>query len=99
MIRLVKGLLWGVYGVYCWLTFLVLACLALVILLLLPGLERRRRLAGWTARVALGAMGVRISMQRSELLPPDHCVVVANHTSYLDGVVLIAALPPRFAFV
>ncbi|MEO8316232.1 MAG: lysophospholipid acyltransferase family protein, partial [Pseudomonadota bacterium] len=27
------------------------------------------------------------------------CVVVANHSSYLDGVVLYAALPPVFSFV
>src|SRR5690606_22676590 len=27
------------------------------------------------------------------------CVVVANHASYLDGIVLTAALPPRFTFL
>jgi len=26
-------------------------------------------------------------------------VLVANHASYLDGVVMTAALPPRFGFV
>jgi 1-acyl-sn-glycerol-3-phosphate acyltransferase len=30
---------------------------------------------------------------------PDPCIVVANHCSYLDGVVLAAVLPPRFDFV
>jgi 1-acyl-sn-glycerol-3-phosphate acyltransferase len=32
-------------------------------------------------------------------LPRGQCVVVANHASYLDGVVMTAALPPRFGFV
>src|SRR4029453_8029336 len=32
-------------------------------------------------------------------LPVTSCVVVANHASYLDGVVLKAVLPPRFSFV
>ncbi len=30
---------------------------------------------------------------------PEPCIVVANHCSYLDGVVLAAILPPRFDFV
>jgi len=34
-----------------------------------------------------------------ERLPTGQCVVVCNHASYLDGIVLTAALPPRFAFV
>ncbi len=34
-----------------------------------------------------------------ENLPAGQCVVVANHASYLDGVVMAAALPPRFGFV
>ena len=32
-------------------------------------------------------------------MPDGQCVVVANHASYLDGVVFSAALPPRFGFV
>jgi 1-acyl-sn-glycerol-3-phosphate acyltransferase len=32
-------------------------------------------------------------------LPQVPCVVVANHASYIDGLVAAAALPPDFAFV
>lgn len=71
----------------------------LLVLFLLPGLERRRRLVQAGARVALWAMGMRIRVLHAERLPAGPCVVVANHASYLDGVVMAAVLPPRFAFV
>lgn len=45
------------------------------------------------------ASGIRLEFEGADQLPADGCVVVANHTSYLDGVILIAALPPRFGFV
>ncbi len=32
-------------------------------------------------------------------LAPGQCIVVANHASYLDGLVFTAALPARFSFV
>lgn len=34
-----------------------------------------------------------------EQLPDGPCIVAANHASYVDGVVLTAALPSRFRFV
>ncbi len=45
------------------------------------------------------AAGIPFSVQGADRLPREPCVVVANHASYLDGVVAIAALPPDFAFV
>lgn len=42
-------------------------------------------------------MPLRIIDQQN--LPAGACVVVANHASYLDGIVLKAALPARFSFV
>ncbi len=38
-------------------------------------------------------------MRNLERIPGGQCVVVANHASYLDGLVFTAALPPRFGFV
>ena len=40
-----------------------------------------------------------LTVKFPERLPPGQCVVVCNHASYLDGIVLTAALPPRFGFV
>ncbi len=87
------------YGLYTWTVFLSLSVLALLGMLIVPGVERRRRIAGLTARAFLAAAGMRLRSQGLEHLPSQSCVVVANHASYLDGVIMIAALPPRFGFV
>ncbi len=79
--------------------FLVLSLAILVVLLLLPGVERRRALTRAGARGALALMGMRVQLQHADRLPDGPCVVVANHQSYLDGVVMTAALPARFGFV
>jgi 1-acyl-sn-glycerol-3-phosphate acyltransferase len=87
------------YGAYAYITFLVLGSLALIIVLLLPGLERRRAVARAAARAFLRLAGMRLEVKGLDQLPAGQCVVVANHASYLDGLVLQAALPPRFGFV
>jgi 1-acyl-sn-glycerol-3-phosphate acyltransferase len=74
-----------VYGIYAWLAFVVLGALTLLVALL-PGLSLR-------------FAGIRVSMHNAASLPEGPCVVVANHASYLDGVVLKAMLPARFCFV
>jgi len=65
----------------------------------LPGVERRRTAARAAARIFLRLAGLPLTVKFLERLPPGQCVVVCNHASYLDGVVLFAALPSRFAFV
>lgn len=87
------------FGTYCWTTFLVFGLLALALMLVVPGLERRRRIARKTGRISFAFMGIRLRTEGLERLPPERCIVVANHASYLDGVVLMATLPPRFSFV
>jgi 1-acyl-sn-glycerol-3-phosphate acyltransferase len=84
--------------VYAALIFLGLALLALPPLLVLRTLGARRRLIRCVGRSALSLMGMPLTLRGRTGLP-DPCIVVANHCSYLDGVVLAAALPPRFGFV
>jgi 1-acyl-sn-glycerol-3-phosphate acyltransferase len=73
--------------------------ITLVINLFVPGLRRRRQVAAAFARVYLAASGIPVTVLGKERLPRGACVVVANHASYIDGVIAIAALPPDFAFV
>jgi 1-acyl-sn-glycerol-3-phosphate acyltransferase len=88
-----------VYAVYAWTAFLILALGALPVVLVLPSLEGRRRIVRWVARTFLLVAGMPFDVKFAERLPTGQCVVVANHASYLDGVVFKAVLPPRFGFV
>ena len=88
----------AVYGAYAGAVFLALALLALPPLAVLPTLAGRRRLIQWVGRSVLALMGMPVRVRWHGPLP-DPCIVIANHCSYLDGVVLAALLPPRFDFV
>ncbi len=88
-----------IYGCYAWLCLAVLGCVTLLLLLILPGLKLRRGLARLAARTLLRITGIRYELRHAELLPGTPCVVVANHSSYLDGMLMKAALPSNFSFV
>jgi 1-acyl-sn-glycerol-3-phosphate acyltransferase len=87
------------YGVYAVVVFVVFALIALVLVLLLPTLRARRGTARIAARTIFFLAGMPLRVTGLGNLPDGQCVVVANHASYLDGVVMAAALPPRFGFV
>jgi 1-acyl-sn-glycerol-3-phosphate acyltransferase len=97
------------YGLYAWLQFVLIGMITLVLLGLTGPLARRRALVGAAARLALRLAGMRVQvivppgtpvgsrLEAGEL--PTPCVVVANHCSYLDGVLLAGVLPASFSFV
>jgi 1-acyl-sn-glycerol-3-phosphate acyltransferase len=87
------------YSTYCAALFLVLGMTTLAINLCLPNVRKRRWVAGIFSRAFLRAAGIRFTVHGLERLPHVPCVVVANHASYIDGVIAVAALPPDFAFV
>jgi 1-acyl-sn-glycerol-3-phosphate acyltransferase len=90
-----------VYGTYVVTAFLVLGFTALGLVTLVPGLSIRvrRSIAHVAARSFFVVSGVHVRIVGKERLPDGPCVVVANHASYIDGVLLKAFLPARFSFV
>ncbi|HEX4873131.1 MAG TPA: lysophospholipid acyltransferase family protein [Nevskiaceae bacterium] len=88
------------YGALALLVFgLLIFLLVCPLVIALPTLASRRAAGRLGVRLALLGMGVRLRVEGVGRLPPQPCIVVANHASYLDGLVLTAALPARFSFV
>lgn len=94
------GLVQTLYGAYFALVFGVLIFGVLSALVLtLPGLERRRRVAAALIHSALWLCGAPIRRQGHIPAELGSVVVVANHASYLDGLLMTAALPPHISYV
>ena len=87
------------YGCYAWVALLAIVIPLCVVLAVMPGLDRRRRLARAAARLFFFAIGSSVSVEGSAIEPHYPCVVVANHSSYLDGIILTAALPAGFTYL
>jgi 1-acyl-sn-glycerol-3-phosphate acyltransferase len=87
------------YGCYAWIALLVIVIPMCVVLAAMPGVDRRRRIARNSARLFFLAIGSPVRVVGSAVEPHYPCVVVANHSSYLDGIILTAALPPGFTYL
>ncbi len=82
------------YGGYAWCVYAVVTLPAVAGILLLPGLALRWRCVGALARTCIRLCGIRLRIDGLERLPGGAAVFVANHASYVDGIVLAAVLPP-----
>ncbi len=93
---------WGAVHVgwacWAWLIFVLAGIGAWVTTMMLPGVTRRRHAARAWARAAIATSGIDVRVEGLERLPRSNAVVVANHASYLDSILLTAALPPRFGY-
>jgi 1-acyl-sn-glycerol-3-phosphate acyltransferase len=89
----------AIWGIFTWLCFGLLVLFMLVVVLLVPGADRRQKLATWTSRMAFVLPMIDVRITGMDNLPTGDCVVVANHASYIDGVLLKGYLPWRFNFV
>jgi 1-acyl-sn-glycerol-3-phosphate acyltransferase len=92
-------LLRAVFGIHAWLVFIVCILSALLATLVVPWTGLRHKLAADASRAIFVLAGVPPDIHGLENLPGGHCVVVANHASYADGMLLKGYLPPRFSFV
>ena len=87
------------YAGYAWLLFQLSASMAWIVTALLPGLTLRRRFIRSAARLFLRLSGTPLIIHGTEYLPKgEPYMLVTNHASYLDGIMLTAALPPNLAY-
>ena len=76
----------------------VVFCVCMV-LIAGPTLAMRRAIGRLGVRFSLLCIGVPLGVRGLENLPAGPAICVSNHASYLDGLVLTAALPARYTFV
>lgn len=98
--RLWRNLRRMTYAGYVWSVFCFLAPIAWLAVILIPSRAWRqaiiRKLAGSAFRVS----GIPIQAQGLEHLPQhEPYVVVVNHTSYLDALLLVALMPTGIKYV
>jgi len=91
-----KNIAWGMLA---WLSFGFAVVFTMTVALIVPGAERRQKLATWACRMTFVLPMIDVRIRGIDNLPTGNCVVVANHASYLDGVLLKGYLPWRFSFV
>ena len=96
MLRHPFKLLYGVYAVIALTLVIVPLC---VLIIIGPTLAIRRATGRAGVKLAMLAIGQPLKVTGLENIPPGPCVCVANHASYVDGLVLTAALPARFTFL
>ena len=87
------------YAIWALGTLAVLMTWAVLLAFVLPRLAWRRASTRFFAGAWLCLAGLRVRATGLDSLPDGSCVLVANHSSYLDGVLMKAVLPPRFSFV
>ncbi|MEE9544884.1 MAG: 1-acyl-sn-glycerol-3-phosphate acyltransferase, partial [Rhodospirillales bacterium] len=91
----------ALYAAYAWTLLLLVGPFAWLLVALLPREAWRWAVIRATLGFLAWASGTPLAVRGLENLPPSGrpCVFAANHASYLDGAVMVAALPGRFSFV
>jgi 1-acyl-sn-glycerol-3-phosphate acyltransferase len=88
------------FAVYAVLVFLLLALPTWLATLLTRKPATAWGLGRAAVRMLLRLTGVALTVRGLEHLPHSKpCVLVSNHASYVDGLILVAALPQPYAFV
>lgn len=88
-----------IYGIYAWIALTGVAIPMMILLIFTPTRVARRQVARWCARLFFLLIGSPVQLKGSQKPLASPCIVIANHASYLDGMILTAALPPNFTFL
>ena len=97
--RLWRGLGERLYAAHAWTVYGLLAPGVWLGIMTLPKPEWRWGLARAGAWLLARLTGTSLTVRGLDHLPAGPCVLVANHSSFLDAYVLMAAIPRHFHYV
>lgn len=99
--RLGSYLLACIYALYCWLIFSLIVPIAWIGAVLLPRYSLRWMAVHLSARLLVKALGIPIKIIGAQNLPrPETAsIIVVNHASYIDSLVIAAILNEPIRFV
>jgi len=86
------------YGAYWWVVLGAIGVVLWPLVLLLPKRRWRHIVTRGAARLVLRLTGIPLRIEGAAL-PSGAVMIVSNHTSYLDGLVLSAALDRELTFI
>ncbi|MFO1434299.1 MAG: AMP-binding protein [Candidatus Competibacteraceae bacterium] len=88
------------YGAYAWAVFFLLVPPVWTAIIALPGLHRRWVVARRAGRMLVRLLGIRLDVQGLANLPPTGpYIIIANHSSYADSLVIATLMPVDLSFV
>jgi len=98
LVRLIKSYLFAGYS---WLIFAFLAPIIWALIVILPHQKLRWKTLALTSKFALFATKIPLKVNGIENIPKNsiNTIIVANHASYIDSMVFLAALPIQVRFV
>ena len=98
--QLRRKILTTLFAGYAWITFLILSFLVWILVVTLPLPKWRWSVMRGGSRMLLLLTRTPLKIEGMENIPHDRpFVLVANHASYLDGLILITVLTQQFSFV
>ena len=88
-----------IYAAWWWTVLAGAFLLGSLAVLILPRLAWRWSALRWIGRRALSAMGIQLSTSGLDRIPRRDAMLVFNHSSYVDSLILTAVLPGEPAIV
>ena len=89
------------FAVYAWIIFAPSALVVWLAVVLSPSEILRWKILHLISRFLTFAMGIPVLVHGPENLPEENqpCIFVCNHSSYLDHLMLLIAIPGKISFV
>jgi len=87
------------YAAWWWGLLSIAVAIGAMVVCILPRLKWRWSAVRTLARATLLAMGIPISVKSVERLPKHRGIIVFNHASYFDAVVVAAVIPGEPAYL